>query len=89
MLDISNTAYNDLWQYYSDAMEFAWTSAENERTRTVNLAIEQLRADNNTNIANIKNDFQSSLGFGSLIGSFLTADSSSFAGSLLKTFTKS
>ena len=89
LLDISNTAYNDLWQYYSDAMEFAWTSAENERTRTVNLAIEQLRADNNTNIANIKNDFQSSLGFGSLIGSFLTADSSSFAGSLLKTFTKS
>ena len=86
LLDISNTAYNDLWQYYADAMEFAWTSAENERTRAVNLGIAQLQADNNTNIAELKNDFQSSLGFGSLIGSFLTADSSSFAGSVLNKF---
>ena len=67
-------------------MEFAWTSAENERTRAVNLGIAQLQADNNTNIAELKNDFQSSLGFGSLIGSFLTADSSSFAGSVLNKF---
>ena len=66
-------------------MEFAWTSAENERTRAVNLGIAQLQADNNTNIAELKNDFQSSLGFGSLIGSFLTADSSSFAGNVLNT----
>jgi hypothetical protein len=86
LLDISNTAYNDLWQYYADTMEFAWTSAENERTRAVNLGIAQLQADNNTNIAELKNDFQSSLGFGSLIGSFLTADSSSFAGSALTKF---
>ncbi len=86
LLDISNTAYNDLWQYYADAMEFAWTSAENERTRAVNLGIAQLQADNNTDIAELKNDFQSSLGFGSLIGSFLTADSSSFAGSVLNKF---
>ena len=86
LLDISNTAYNDLWQYYSDAMEFAWTSAENERTRTVNLAIEQLRADNNVNLAEIKNDFASSVGFGNLIGTFLTAPSSSAAGGFLSSF---
>ena len=24
VLDISKTAYDNLWQYYSDAMEFAW-----------------------------------------------------------------
>ena len=83
LLDISNTAYNDLWQYYSDAMEFAWTSAENERTRTVNLAIEQLRADSNVNIAELKNDYASSVGFGNLIGTFLTAPSSSAAGGFL------
>jgi hypothetical protein len=86
LLDISNTAYNDLWQYYSDAMEFAWTSAENERTRTVNLAIEQLRADNSVNLAEIKNDFASSVGFGNLIGTFLTAPSSSAAGGFLSSF---
>jgi hypothetical protein len=86
LLDISNTAYNDLWQYYSDAMEFAWTSAENERTRTINLAIEQLRADSNINIAELKNDFASSVGFGNLIGTFLTAPSSSAAGGFLSSF---
>jgi len=86
LLDISNTAYNDLWQYYSDAMEFAWTSAENERTRTVNLAIEQLRADSNINIAELKNDYASSVGFGNLIGTFLTAPSSSAAGGFLSSF---
>jgi hypothetical protein len=67
-------------------MEFAWTSAENERTRTVNLAIEQLRADNSVNLAEIKNDFASSVGFGNLIGTFLTAPSSSAAGGFLSSF---
>jgi len=86
LLDISNTAYNDLWQYYSDAMEFAWTSAENERTRTINLAIEQLRADSSINVAELKNDFASSVGFGNLIGTFLTAPSSSAAGGFLSSF---
>ena len=86
LLDISNTAYNDLWQYYADTMEFAWTSAENERTRTINLAIEQLRNDSNVNIAELKNDFASSVGFGNLIGTFLTAPSSSAAGGFLSSF---
>jgi len=86
LLDISNTAYNDLWQYYADTMEFAWTSAENERTRTINLAIEQLRNDSNINIAELKNDFASSIGFGNLIGTFLTAPSSSAAGGFLSSF---
>jgi hypothetical protein len=67
-------------------MEFAWTSAENERTRTINLAIEQLRADSNINVAELKNDFASSVGFGNLIGTFLTAPSSSAAGGFLSSF---
>ena len=74
LLDISNTAYNNLWQYYSDSMEWAWTSAENERERTVNLAIEQLRADSNANIEEMRNDYQSSAAFGGLIATVLTSD---------------
>jgi hypothetical protein len=74
LLDISNTAYNNLWQYYSDSMEWAWTSAENERERTVNLAIEQLRADSNANIEQMRNDYQSSAAFGGLIATVLTSD---------------
>ena len=64
-------------------MEWAWTSAENERSRVVNLAIEQLRADSNANVQRMMNDYNSSLGFGQLIGTFLTAGSSSVVGSLL------
>ena len=74
LLDISNTAYNNLWQYYSDSMEWAWTSAENERERTINLAIEQLRADSDANIQDMRNDYQSSSSFGSLIATVLTSD---------------
>ena len=29
VLDISNTAYNNLWQYYADSMEHAWEAADN------------------------------------------------------------
>jgi hypothetical protein len=82
LLGMSQQAYNNMWQYYGDSMEWAWTSAENERSRVVNLAIEQLRADSNYNIQSMKEDYASSTGFGSLIGTFLTASSSSIVGKL-------
>ena len=72
LLGISNTAYNNLWQYYGDTMEWAWTSAENERSRVIELAKAQLQADSATNIQNLKNDYNSSAAFGSLIGKFVT-----------------
>ena len=82
LLGMSQQAYNNMWQYYGDSMEWAWTSAENERSRVVNLAIEQLRADSNYNVQSMKEDYASSTGFGSLIGTFLTASSSSIVGKL-------
>ena len=33
VLDISNEAYNDLWAFFADTMEWAWKSAENEQDR--------------------------------------------------------
>ena len=86
LLNISNTAYSNMWQYYADSMEWAWTSTENERSRVVELARAKLAADSNANIAALQNDYNSSLGFGSLIGSFLTAGSGSVAGKLLGSF---
>ena len=71
VLGISNQAYNNLWQYYGDTMEWAWTSAENERSRVVDLAMEQLRADSTYDINKMKNDYNSSAAFGSLIGKFI------------------
>ncbi|HAI37392.1 MAG TPA: hypothetical protein DCM40_04245, partial [Maribacter sp.] len=44
ILDISNTAYNNLWSYYADSMEWAWESAENQLDRVTDLAVAELDA---------------------------------------------
>ena len=72
VLGVSQTAYNNLWQHYGDTMEWAWTSAENERSRVIELAMAQLQADSATNIQGMKDDTASSTAFGSLIGKFVT-----------------
>jgi len=72
ILGISNQAYNNLWQYYGDTMEWAWTSAENERSRVIELAMAQLQADASADIQKMKNDTASSTAFGGLIGKFIT-----------------
>ena len=71
ILGISNQAYNNLWQYYGDTMEWAWTSAENERSRVVDLAKAQLAADADADIAKLKNDYNSSAAFGGLMTKFI------------------
>jgi len=71
MLGISNQAYNNLWQYYGDTMEWAWTSAENERSRVIDLAKSQLAADSKTDVQDAKNDYQSSAAFGGLMTKFI------------------
>ena len=53
-------------------MEWARTSAENERRRVVELARAQLAADADANIQEMKNDYQSSAAFGKIIGTFIT-----------------
>ena len=69
---MSKESYDNLWQYYGDTMEWAWTSAENERSRVIELAMAQLQADANANIQKMKNDTASSTAFGGLIGKFIT-----------------
>jgi len=72
ILDMGQTAYNNLWQYYSDSMEYAWQSAENERDRVNKLAQIKLQGDNAADITELKNDYASSVAFGNMIGTFLT-----------------
>lgn len=86
IMDMSDTHMNNLWQYYSDSMEFAWQSAENERDRTNKLAQVKLQGDINANIADLKNDYNSSLAFGNLIGTFLTAGLGSVDGGISSFF---
>ena len=45
IIDVSKQAYDNLWQYYSDTMEWAWTSAENELNRYADMAIAYSNAD--------------------------------------------
>ena len=87
LLGYSQAAYNNLWQFYADNMEWAWTSAENERGRISNQAIAQLQADTSMSIAEFKADAESSAGIGGFIGDLLTSDlSKTVAGSLLGDF---
>ena len=83
LLNMSNTAYNNLWQYYNDVMEMSWESTENERQRVVNMAIAQLQSDTDKQLGEMKADYDSSVGFGSLVGTFLTAGKDSVVGNLL------
>ena len=73
-----------MWQTASDNMEWAWTSAENERARISRLAEIKLQADASFNALKYKSDADSSAGFGALIGSIFTSDlSKTIGGSIL------
>jgi hypothetical protein len=74
LLGYSQTAYNNLWQFYKDNMHWAWTSADNERDRYARVAIAQIQKDQALEAAEFKADAQFSSGFGSLIGKVLTTD---------------
>ena len=51
VLETSRDAYDNLWNYYQDNMENAWTSAEKQLDRYQELAIEQIRADRDIDLA--------------------------------------
>ena len=67
LLGKSNQAYNNLWQYYGDTMEWAWKSSENERERVKDLTAAQINASAATDAAKIKGNYESSSNIGSLV----------------------
>jgi len=72
-LDMSKSAFNNLWNYYGDTMEWAWTSAENQQERWNALAKQQLENDGTIDAAKLKISSDSAVSFGGIIGKFLTA----------------
>ena len=84
LLNMSNSSYNNLWNYYNDVMEMSWESSENERQRIVQMAIAQLQSETSKELTEMKADYDSAVGFGSLIGTFLTAGTDSILGSFFK-----
>ena len=73
LLGISNLAYNNLWQYYADTMEWAWTSAENELNRYADMAIANLNADTQSAVAKRGAETAAGSAVGSLIGTLGSA----------------
>ena len=73
ILDISKTAYDNLWGYYADTMEWAWTSAESEQNRRADMAIAALNADERAKIESEKNKTAAGTALGGLIGTLGSA----------------
>ena len=83
LLDISNSAYNDLWQDYKDKSEWAWTSAESGRDRFSQMAIQRMSADASITIAQIEADYKTSVSAGEGLAKLFLGDmSGTFLGSL-------
>jgi hypothetical protein len=74
ILDIDKQAYDNLFQYYSDTMEWAWTSAENELNRYADMAIASLQADERAKVA----DAQAKTAAGSAVGGLIGTLGSAF-----------
>jgi len=68
ILDISKTAYDNLWQYYADTMEWAWKSAESELDRITNVAIAQLDAEAQKELAAANKGSAAKTAIGGIIG---------------------
>jgi len=76
LLDISNSAYNDLWQDYKDKSEWAWTSAESGRDRFSQMAIQRMSADASISIAQIEADYKTSVSAGEGLAKLFLGDMS-------------
>jgi len=73
MLNISDTAYNNMWQYYADTMENAYTAANNERDRMTKLAVAKLQVDSEFDIAKWQADAASTAAIGQAIVQIATS----------------
>ena len=73
ILDISKEAYDNLWSYYADTMEWAWTSADNQLERINKMAIAQLDADTMLKTSQMSSSSSAGTAIGGLIGTLGSA----------------
>jgi len=73
ILDVSKQAYDNLWTYYADSMEWAWKSAESELERLNNLAIANLSANAQADAQKAASKSAAGSALGSLIGTLGSA----------------
>jgi len=80
LLGISKQAYDNLWTYYADTMEWAWTSAEGELDRINKLATANIQADSLKESREMEADAKAASGLGGMVGTILTAGKDSLIG---------
>ena len=68
VLDVSKEAYDNLWSYYADTMEWAWTSADNQLERINKMAIAQLETDAMDRANQMSSSSAAGTAIGGLIG---------------------
>ena len=73
VLDISKNAYDNLWNYYADTMEWAWKSAESELQRMNDIAIAQLSAETATATSKAQASSAAGTALGGLVGTLGSA----------------
>jgi hypothetical protein len=73
VLDVSNTAYANMWNYFSDTMEWAWRSAEGELDRINALAVAEVSKEAQAYAANATKSAAGKKALGSVIGSIFGA----------------
>ena len=73
ILDMSEQSYANLWQYYADSMEWAWTSAESQLQRTNDLAVVEINAKTRKDIAEEQAASAAGEAVGGLIGTLGSA----------------
>ena len=67
-LNISDQAYNNLWQEYRDVMEFAFEASESQMDRINNLEVSVLKADASYNASKYQADKAQGNMWGEIIG---------------------
>ena len=82
LLDVSSTAYNNLWQYNRDLLEWAWTSSENDRSRVAEMAIAEINNKTRTDLAQMAQDNSSSEAIGGFVFDLVKPSLSNFVGGL-------
>ena len=81
VLDMSKQSYDNLWNYYADTMEWAWTSAESELNRMNDLAVAELSAKTQTDVAAAQKKSSAGKAIGNIIGTIGSAYVSNIFGS--------
>jgi len=68
VLDISDNAYNNLWSFYSDTIEWAWKSAESEQDRINALAVAEVSKEAQQYASNASKAAAGKSALGTIIG---------------------